>query len=127
MLLGYQNFYFGPKTAEFFIFGQILAYLAKYWQFWPKWFHARPKYNANKVRRWFFPRWFSPLTYSKKIRILARNSQIWPKICICGHFLPNIGLYDPFGAMPDQKNNATRCLGGLPLFGYQNYASSNKN
>ena len=33
------------------------------------------------------------------------NGQIWPKICIFGHVGPNIGLSDPFGAMPDQKNN----------------------
>ena len=47
------------------------------------------------------------------------NGQILPKICIFGHFGPNIGIFGPFRPMPDQKNNANkvprcflpRCLG----------------
>ena len=34
--------------------------------------------------------------------------QIWPKICIGGHFRPNIGI---FGPMPDQITMQKWCLG----------------
>ena len=38
--------------------------------------------------------------------IFCPKSQIWSKICIFGHFLPNIGLSDPYGSKPDQNNFA---------------------
>ena len=40
-----------------------------------------------------------------KLGFGPKNGQIWPKICIFGYFGPNIGLSDPFDAMPDQKKN----------------------
>ena len=42
---------------------------------------------------------------------------------IFGHLGPNIGLSDPFDAMPDQKTMRTRCLIGFLIFGYQNFCS----
>ena len=56
---GYQNFYslppknwiLGPKTAKF---GPKVAFLAKYWHFWPIWSNAWPNNNADKLPRWFF-------------------------------------------------------------------------
>ena len=42
-----------------------------------------------------------------KSRIFGLNTaKFGPKYTLFGHFGPNIGLSDPFGAMPDQKNNA---------------------
>ena len=61
------------------------------------------------------------------------NEDFWPKICIFGHygpniclfgknsqilpknwyFLPNIYLSGPFGATPDQKTMQTRILGDI--------------
>ena len=44
---------------------------------------------------------------------LPKNVQIWPKIYIFGPVGPNIGLFSPFGAMPDQKhdtNEVPRCF-----------------
>ena len=56
---GYQKFYsllpknwiFCPKTAKFC---PKLAFLAKYGHYWPIWFNAWPKKNADKLSRWFF-------------------------------------------------------------------------
>ena len=31
------------------------------------------------------------------------------------HFWPNIGIFGPFGPMPDQKPMQTRCLGGFSI------------
>ena len=42
----------------------------------------------------------------KKLGFLPKNGKIWPEICIFGHFLPNIGLSDPYGSKPDQNNFA---------------------
>ena len=40
-----------------------------------------------------------------------KNGQIWSKIYIYVHFVPNIGIFGPFRPMPDQKTMQTRCLG----------------
>ena len=32
-----------------------------------------------------------------------------------GHFGPNIGIFGPFGIVPNQKTLRTRCLGGFPV------------
>ena len=71
------------------------------------WVHG-PKLKVLKIAKWQKPK-------------MAKNGQIWPKIYICGHFGPNIGIFGPFGAMPDQKIMRTRCLGGFMLCGYQNF------
>ena len=44
-----------------------------------------------------------------KIRIFG------PKICIFGHFGPNIVIFCTFCPMPDQKTMQTRCLGGFSV------------
>ena len=36
---------------------------------------------------------------SKKLVFGHKNCQIWPKICIFGHFGPNIGIFGPFRPM----------------------------
>ena len=41
---------------------------------------------------------------------------IWPKNRIFDHFGPYIGFSGPFGAMPDQKNNANEMLGGFLIY-----------
>ena len=46
------------------------------------------------------PSWYSDMRVPK----LSLPLQIWPEICIFGHFRPNISLSDPYGAMNDQKN-----------------------
>ena len=63
----------------------------------------------------------SSFMWVPKLDFGPKNGQIWPKICICGHFGPNIGLYGEFGAMPNQKTTRTMCLVGFPLCGYQNF------
>ena len=32
-----------------------------------------------------------------------------------GFLWPNIGMFGPFGPMPDKKTMRTRCLGGFPV------------
>ena len=66
----------------------------------------------------------SSFMWVPKLDFGPKNGQIWPKICICGHFGPNIGLYGEFGAMPNQKTTRTMCLVGFPLCGYQNFTFS---
>ena len=42
-----------------------------------------------------------------KLGFLAqKTAKLSPNICIFGNFWPNIGPSEPFGATPDQKNNA---------------------
>ena len=72
---------FWPKTANF---GPKLAFLAKYWHFWPIWSNAWPKNDANKLSRWFC----YPLTFT--------INQSWL-------FWPNIGIFGPFDPLSDQK------------------------
>ena len=73
-------------------------------QIWPIWSRARPKNNANTVPRWSF-RYVGTKTFAssrKKLGFLAQKNKLGPKICICGHFGPNLGVFGAFGAMPDQ-------------------------
>ena len=51
----------------------------------------------------------------KELGFLAQIGQIWSKICIFGHFGPNIGFFGPFRPMPDQRAMQTRCLGGFSV------------
>ena len=44
-----------------------------------------------------------------------KNGQIWSKVCIFGHFGPNIGIFCPFRPMPDLKPMRTRCLDELSV------------
>ena len=44
-----------------------------------------------------------------------KNVQNWSKICIFGHFGPNIAFFCPFRPMTDQKPMQTRCLGGFSV------------
>ena len=44
-----------------------------------------------------------------------QNGQIWSKICIFGHFGPNIAIFCTFCPMPNQKPMWTRCLGGFSV------------
>ena len=55
-------------------------------------------------------------TYSRKNEVFwPINGKIWPKICIFGHFGPNISICGPFGHEPKQKTMRTRCLGGFSV------------
>ena len=36
-------------------------------------------------------------------------------MCICGQFGPNIDIFGPFAAMPDQKTMGTRCVVGFSV------------
>ena len=76
------------------------SFWAKYWPSDP--FGAIPdqKNNANEVPRVFF-------------YMLVPKPKNWSKICMFGHFGPNIGIFCPFRPMPDQKPMRTRCLGGF--------------
>ena len=47
-----------------------------------------------------------------KIRIFGPKTA---KICIFGHFGPNIGIFCPFCPTPYQKPMRTRCLGGFSV------------
>merc|ERR1711952_348719 len=48
-------------------------------------------------------------TYShKNYDFRPKNGQIWSKICIFGHFGPNIAIFCTFCPMPDQKNNVNK-------------------
>ena len=90
-----KNWILGPKTAKF---GPKLALWAKYWHFWPTWSNAWPKNNADKL-----PKWFSVMLVPKlllnpiKIRLFGpKTAKIWSKICIFGHFGPNIAIFAHF-------------------------------
>ena len=68
------------------------------------------------------PRWFSVMLVPKlsltpiKIRnFWPKNGQIWSKICIFGHFGPNIAIFYTFCPMLDQKPMWTRCPVGFFL------------
>ena len=55
-------------------------------------------------------------TYSHKNQdFWPKNGQIWSKICIFGHFGPNIAIFCTFCLIPDQKTIWTRCLGGFSV------------
>ena len=90
-----------PKNG---IFGQILA------------FGPMPDQKSMQTR---CPGDFSVMLVPKllltaiEIRVFGqKNGQIWPKICIVGHFGPNIGIYGPLCPMLDQKNAnmVSRCF-----------------
>ena len=55
-----------------------------------------------------------------------KNGQIWSKICIFGHFGPNIAIFCTFCPMPDQKPMWTRCLGGFSVMWVTNFYFSSK-
>ena len=57
------------------------------------------------------------LNWHKPRRAKKRGEpwKIWPKIGICGHFGPNIGIFGPFCHMPYQNIMQTRCLGGFSV------------
>ena len=85
---------FGSTTAKF---GQKLAFWSfwvKYWHFWPISSHARPKNNANKVRRWVF-RYVSNKTFdfSSKKRIFC------PETTKFGPNLAFLTIAGSFGAL----------------------------
>ena len=85
------------KKAFLVILGQILAFLVH--------FVAMPKQKTMGMRCLvgFLICEYQNFCYLSKIRIFPKIGQIWPKICIFGHFGPNIGFSDQFGAMPEQK------------------------
>ena len=63
-----------------------MAFLAKYWHFWPIWSHARPKTNANKVPKWFSVVWVPKLLLTAiKIRIFGPK---YAFLVILGQILP---------------------------------------
>ena len=69
------------------------------------------------MSRWFLLCWYQNfylLPY--KLGFFGpKNGQIWSKICIFGHFGPNIAIFCTFCPMPDQKTIWTRCLGGFSV------------
>merc|ERR1712020_390102 len=52
-----------------------------------------------------------------KLGFLAKNGQIWSKICIFGHFGPNIAIFAHFCPMTDQKQCEQGALVSFPLCG----------
>ena len=110
LIWGYQKFYalspyswiFGLKTAKFSL---KLTFLPKYWHFWPIWSNAWPKNNTDKLSWWFFC-FIGTKTFTdshKNLDFWPKNGQLWSKICIFGHFGPNICFFCPFCPMPDQN------------------------
>ena len=119
---GYQNFYslppknwiLGPKTAKF---GPKLAFWAKYRHFWPIWSKAWPKNNADKLSRWFLLCCYQNFyLLPQKLGFFAQKR---PNLAQNWHLWPNVDIFGPLELMADQKR--TRCLGGFPLSGYQNF------
>ena len=107
---GFQKFY--SKTAQC---GPKLAFLAKCWPFCLIWSHVNQKTMQTRC-----------LTFAsskKNYDFWPQNCQIWPNICIFGHFGPNLGIFGPFGPMPDQKIMRIRWQGGFLISGYQNLCS----
>merc|ERR1712107_561328 len=51
----------------------------------------------------------------QKLDFGPKKGQNWSKICIFGHFGPNIAIFCSFCPMPDQKTMRTRCLGGFSV------------
>ena len=68
---------YGPKTAKF---SPKYGFFAQSWHFWPIWSHARPKNNADKVPRWFFP-YMGTITFASS----HKKMDFWPKYW---HILP---------------------------------------
>ena len=102
LLLPINNTIFVPKTAKFgqnlafwVILGQIFAFLVH--------FDAMSYQKTMGMRclvSFLIFEYQNFCSLSKKLGSWPKNGQIWPKICIFGHNGPNIGLFDPFGAMP---------------------------
>ena len=101
------------------IMAQKRQNLAQKWHFWPNigiFAHLVPcptkkqcEQGALVVSRHECTKTFKLLFPPVQISIFGpNNSYIWPKICIYGHFGPNIGIFGPFGPMPDQYNNANK-------------------
>ena len=118
----YQKFYtIPPKNGFWPKNGQIwlkLAFLAKYQHFWPIWSNAWPKNNADKLSRWF------------SVMLVPKLLLTPIKIRICGPILallPNIGIFGPFGPMPDQKTMRTKCYSGFMISVYHKFCSLAKS
>ena len=106
-----QKLDFGPKRAKF---GPKLAFWAKYRHFWPIWSNAWPKTMRTSCLSGFCYVGTKTFTYShKNLDFWPKNGQIWSKICIFGHFGPNIAIFCTFCPIPDQNTIWTRCLGGF--------------
>ena len=91
------------KNLDFWLInGQIRAkivFLAKYWHFWPVWFHAEPKKQLEQG--------------AKVVFLLGEYQNYY--YYIFGHFGSNIGISGSFRPMPDQNTMQTRCLGGFSV------------
>ena len=71
-------------------------------------FLVTPEKQCEQGAQVFFPLCgYRNFCSREKNRIFG---QIWPKICILGHYGPNIGLSHPFCPLPDQINNANKVL-----------------
>ena len=82
LLWGYQKLSFiPPKNGVLAKFGLKLAFLAKYWHFWPIWYNARPKNQCGKVVLVVF-RYVG-------IKILLTHIKIW----IFGQIWPNTDIF----------------------------------
>ena len=109
-------------------------------------FSPSPVKRPNLAQNWHF--WqnigifgpFDPMLDKKTMRTsclggfsvmcVPKLSLTPVKIRIFGQkltFLPNIGIFGPFGLMADQKTMRTRCLGVFPLCGYQNFCFLPRN
>ena len=86
-----KNWIFGPKAE---ILGPKKIHFLILSMFWP-----RPE---KVVQRKEYPFW--PI-----------NGQIWPNLCILGHFGPNIGIFGQFCPLPNQKTLRRRCLCGFSV------------
>ena len=56
------------------------SFWSKYWNFWRISSHAWPKYNANKVPRWFYRYGLSPVKnsfFALKLHNFAQNWKFW--------------------------------------------------
>ena len=59
-----------------------------------------------------------------KIRNIGQKR---PNLAQNWNFWPNIGIFGPFGLMPDQKTMRTSCLGGFCYVGTKTFTYSHKN
>ena len=97
-----------PKTGYF---GQISAFFAHFIQ-------CPTKKQFRQVAQ-VVPRWVQKLLLTPtRIRNFGQKAAIFGKNWF---FWPIIGIFGPFGLMPNQKTMQKRCCGAFPLCWYQNF------
>ena len=115
LIWGYQKFYSIPPKKKNF--------RPKNGQIWPKngiFGPFDPMPDRKTIRTsclgGFSVTWVSKLLLPPiRLRFLAPKGRIWSKICIFGHFGPNIGIFGQFCPLPNQKTLRRRCLCGFSV------------